>query len=481
MADLATQAIRSTVAVGAANIVARIVGYAGTLYLLRWLPPGSFGDVDYTAAVLIVCGSLTNWGMAQGAVHRSERVDETFSTFLVLRLAMVATMYALVGIGALAFRHSLAEGLRLDVLAVIAAALIADAACEAMAARLTRSMQFVRLSAVEVTSLVLATGASVVMAWRGFGIWAIVVNRFGVSAVRVIGLWLVRVEPTRMRFHLADARWLFAFGLPLWLGGFATTLILWYDRLIIRHLRDERVLGYYGLAYGLALIPLTLVAGSFGRVAFPLYARLQSDRARLSEAFRIVAGTVLRLVVPMAVGMAAAMPDLVVVMKWTQWTPMVSIFRCLAVYAIVRPMMDNAGALLTAIGRPKTGVQMLAAQAAALVVLCPPLTWKWGAEGAAASVCAVTLGGLSAWLVWSLPRFVDIAYRHIFLWPIVSGAVAAAAGAAVEAWAGLSPGWASGALKLAAVGVTYVAAIFALDGRQAIADLRSAYRNAFGS
>jgi O-antigen/teichoic acid export membrane protein len=339
-------------------------------------------------------------------------------------------------------------------------------------------MRFGRLVGVDLASIVLATATGVTLAALGFGLWALVANHATYSVVRAAGLWLAGVERTRPKFHADDARWLLRFGLPLWLGGLATAWVLKYDDLVVGSLRDKQTLGYYGRAYALALLPLGLVSGVLTRVSFPLYARLQADRVRLSEAFRIASGTTLRLVAPLAVGMAVVIPDVLVVMGWAQWEPMVPIFRWLLVYAMLRPLMDDAGSLFTAVGHPRLSGHTFLVLAAVLAGVCPLLTWRFGAEGAAASVGAVILGGLAVWYVRYLPRFVDIAYRRMVVWPVASAAAAGAAGLAVAAWSGLEAGLGAGAAKLGGVAAAYVAAMLALDGRQSLADLRTLRRHA---
>jgi len=480
MADLAQQAVRSTLAVGAANLVGRLVSFAGTLYLMSRLEAVSFGVVEYAASLVAMTGSLSEWGLYRAAIHRKERVEETFSTYLVLRVAMVAGALGLLGVGALLLRTPLSTRTQLDVLAVLALALLVDATCEVRAAQLVRSLRFGRLTAVEVVSIVAATAAGIVLAALGFGVWALVANRAGHTVVRVVGLWLVSIERLRLGFRIEDARWLLGFGFPLWIGALATTWLLQYDNLMVGSLRSSEALGYYGRAYSLALVPVSLVGAVLARVSFPLYARLQGDRARLSEAFLLASGTTLRLAAPMAVGMAVVLPDLLAALGFARWQPTVPIFRCLLAYALARPLMDDAGGLLTAIGRPRVAVQMLVGQAVALLVICPPLTRVWGAEGAAASIGLVAVAGLAFWYTHSLPQFVEIAYRRMLLWPLVSVGAAGAAGLLVEARAGLCIGWAAGAAKLAIVAVTYLAVLFALDGRQTLADLQRGYRAALG-
>jgi len=480
MNDLARKAVRGTLAVAAANAVTRIVGLAGTVYLMAMVSPRQFGMVGYAVALLTICSSLTNWGYTHAAVHRQERVDETFSTGLVLRLATLAALFCIVGVGALALRGELEARTHLGALGVLAVAALVDAGCEAPLARLGRALRFGGMAAVDVASTVIATAVGVILAALGFGLWALVANRASHSLVRAVALGLLSVEPTRLRFHLEDARWLLRFSMPLWLGGLATMWLLKYDDLVVGSLRDSETLGHYDRAYALALLPLAMVTGVLTRVSFPLYARLQNDRRRLSEAFRIASGTALRLSAPLAVAAAVVIPDFLAVMGWRQWEPMAPMFRWLLVYAMVRPLMDDAGGLLTAIGHPRITGHTLVAEAGALLVLCPLLTSRWGAEGAAASVGLIVLVGLLVWYFVFLPRFVDLSYRRMLLWPVISVGASAAAGLAVARWGGLGVGLAGGAAKLAAMAVVYVVAMLVLDGRQTLADLRTLRRHAFG-
>jgi len=478
---LGRQAVRGTIAVFAGNTVSRVVGLLGALYLMSRIGVADFGVVAYAASLLAICDAASNWGFAQAAIHRRERVDATFGTFLVLRVAMLLGALGVLAIGSLAFRHALSQRTSLAVMGVLAAAAVCDAVCDVLATRLARAMRFGRIVVADVLSVTLATGVAVALAALGWGIWALVASRALYPAVRMAALACVgAVEPIRIAFHAQDARWLLRFALPLWFGSLATTWVLRYDDLVVGSLCGRAALGYYDRAYWLALLPLGFVTGVLTRVSFPLYARLQGDRARLSEAFRIASGATLRLAAPLALGVALALPDFLVVVRLERWLPVTPIVRWLLVYALLRPLMDDAGGLLTAVGLPRTCGLTLVAEALALLVLCPLFTRAWGPEGAAASVGLVVLGGLAAWYAWALPRVVEVAYGHVLAWPLASAAVAGAAGLALERWSGLPVGLACGALKLAAVAVLYAAGLLLLDGRQTLADLKALLRHALG-
>jgi O-antigen/teichoic acid export membrane protein len=408
-------------------------------------------------------------------------VDETFSAYLALRLLFAAIILVVLAVVAVALGSTLAAKTRLDALAVLAATVPLDAASDVWATRLRRAMRFGRLGVVDAASAIAASGLGVGLAASGAGFWALVWSRVSYQLLRAAGLWLASVERTRPRLARQDAVWLLRFGLPLWIGGLATTWVFKYDGLVVGTLWGAMTLGYYGRAYALVMLPMNLVGGVLTRVSMPLYARLQGERARLSEAFRIVAGTTFRVVVLLAAGMALVVPDLLAVMRWWRWAPIVPLLRWLLPYAVLRPLMDDAGGLLTALGHPKVAARTFVGQAVALLVLCPALACPLGATGAAVSIGLVVAGGLAVWYVRVLPRFLDVAYRRVFPVPLLlSAAVGTEAGFVAAAWARFDVGLAGGVLKLAVLCVVYAVVLVALDGRQTAADLRTLWRHAFG-
>ena len=169
--------MRGTLAVALSNVVTRAVGFATALYLMGRVSTAAFGLVDYAVALLAIASAASNWGFAQAAVHRKERVAETFSTFLVLRLAAVAVVVAAVGAVAVAAPDLLGKRTHLAALAVLAGALVIEAGCEAPAARLSRELRFGRLMVVDIASAALAAAVGVAMAALDYGLWALVAYR----------------------------------------------------------------------------------------------------------------------------------------------------------------------------------------------------------------------------------------------------------------------------------------------------------------
>ncbi|MDW8325918.1 MAG: oligosaccharide flippase family protein, partial [Anaerolineales bacterium] len=145
-------------------------------------------------------------------------------------------------------------------------------------------------------------------------------------------------------------------------------------------------LGYYAQAYKVAQWPTGLVTHVIARASLPTYAQLQTDIPRLSKAFEMSLWLILSAATPLALAIFASAPDFLRLLYGDVWLPAAPLLRFLIGYSVLRPLLDDTGALFTALGRPRRVTTILAAQAAALILIATPLTLVWGAIGTAIAV-----------------------------------------------------------------------------------------------
>jgi O-antigen/teichoic acid export membrane protein len=153
-------------------------------------------------------------------------------------------------------------------------------------------------------------------------------------------------------------------------------------------------LGYYDRAYRTAQWPSTLLYALIARTGFYTYARLQDAPERLGRALRMMVWLIAVLALSVALAVVVAAPDLLLLLYGERWVPSAPYLRMLALVAGVRPLVDNANTLFTAVGKPWLAARLTGVQVAVLTVVGLPLVWQWGALGACLSVAAATGAGL---------------------------------------------------------------------------------------
>jgi O-antigen/teichoic acid export membrane protein len=210
------------------------------------------------------------------------------------------------------------------------------------------------------------------------------------------------------------------FGATLVLGSIATVALLQFDNFLVGTFIGVAALGYYAQAYKVAQWPTGLVTHVVARASLPVYAKLQDDPTRLGKAFEMSLWLILTLASPIALAIFVAAPDFLRLLWGDKWLPAAVFLRFLIGYSVLRPLLDDTGALFVATGRPKRVAIVLVVQAVTLVVTATPLTLIFGGIGTAVGVGIAFVVGIALTYRF-VSHLIPVDLPRIFLPPVVAG------------------------------------------------------------
>jgi O-antigen/teichoic acid export membrane protein len=145
-------------------------------------------------------------------------------------------------------------------------------------------------------------------------------------------------------------------------GAMLTSHLLWSvqtqaDVLIAGRALDPHALGLYAEALFLAQIFSSKVIPPLNEVAFPAYARLQSEPARLSAAFLKAIRLIMLISCPVYMGLAVTAPEAVHTLfgeKWLGMVPLVQLFALAMPFMTLHVLLAPA---VNALGHPRITVR----------------------------------------------------------------------------------------------------------------------------
>ena len=434
--SLGQRAVRGTAIVLASSYTNMGMAFLASILLTRLLDPGDFGIIALSSFYFSLFDLRNKMGLDFAFVHKQPDTDELRATHLGLQVALSLGSIAITLI-AMPILHWVGYDPRMiQILVALSLAGLVEAAGTTPRMVLEKELIFGRSTVVITGSLFVAHLAAVIMAWRGAGVWSLYVQLAGNMILSTIGFWKIsklKVWPT---FSRQIAGWMLRFGLVLSVGAIATTILLQFDYFLVGTFISTATLGYYERAYKIAQWPTGLVTHIVSRTAFPTYAKLQDDRPRLSEAFNMTLWLITIVALPIALAIFATAPDFVRLLYGERWLPSAPLLRFLIVYSVLRPLLDDTGALFTATGKPRRTSTVLSAQAVTLVLAATPLTFMYGATGTAIGVgIAFVVGIILAYRF--LTHEIDLSLAKAFRTPAL-GLVAGLAGWwGVSQWAAL--------------------------------------------
>jgi O-antigen/teichoic acid export membrane protein len=222
---------------------------------------------------------------------------------------------------------------------------------------LQKELKFNRLSIIEVIAALADFITAVFFAWNGSGGMALVLGQLGCAGCRAFclavqgwGNW----APS-LHFSMRDLKGYVRFGLyqigERTINYFNSNL----DYLVIGRLLGAEPLGYYTLAYNLIIVPVIKINPIITRVAFPVFAKVQHDEARLKKGYLTVVQALSFINFPIFFGLLVTANLLVPVIFGQKWLPSIILVKILCGVGLLRSTGNPVGSLLLAKGHADWG------------------------------------------------------------------------------------------------------------------------------
>ncbi|MDM7998330.1 MAG: MOP flippase family protein [Acidobacteriota bacterium] len=342
----------------ASSIVAA-VNDSPRLIVLAWLlMPDDFGLMAMVYVVIGFAQMYNDLGISLALIHHRDVTHEELSSLYWLNIfsgiAIFAIIWFISPLVPLVFHDTRVIPL---VRAVGLIFLIAPVTSQ-FEILLQKELAFKSLAIRDVCGSIANTIAAVSCAFAGFGVWSLVVGQITNTFVRGVLIAPIGFHKFRpsIRFHFPECRRFLSFGLFQLGERSANYLGQRLDQILIGAMLGPRSLGFYTFAYNLTVQPMYRLSPIFGRVAFPVLAKVQDDSARLKKGYLKLVNLVATCNAPLLIGLAVLAPVAVPIIFGSKWSESIILVQVLSFVVMLRSVIYNPiGCLQNAKGRADLG------------------------------------------------------------------------------------------------------------------------------
>jgi O-antigen/teichoic acid export membrane protein len=312
------------------QVFAQAITWASTIMVVRLLAPSDYGLYAMSQVVVTAFAFLNGQSFATSLIQ-ADRVDErrigqVFGLLLLLNGFLAIAQIFVAPFAAQYYREPLiADMLRIQALIFLTipfAALPQEL--------LARRIEFRKQGMVNVLTALIGAATALVLASRGFGVWALVYAPVAMFATRAIGLTVAARVLVRPVFDFRGAGDLAAFGGALTLCQFLWIVQSQSDIVIAGRSFSTHELGLYSEALFLTLIITARFLPPINDVAFPAYAELHKAGRPVGPLFLKIQRMVALVVGPAYVGLSLVAAPAVLTMFGAKWAAMAPIVGGLA-------------------------------------------------------------------------------------------------------------------------------------------------------
>jgi O-antigen/teichoic acid export membrane protein len=179
---------------------------------------------------------------------------------------------------------------------------------------------------------------AVTMAYKGFGVWSLVVltlSRFGFSSLL---LWVWSTWRPIWVFSMTSFRELFSFGSKLLISGLIDTVYRNIYNLIVGKYFSAEELGFYSQADQFQTLPSQNLVGVISKVSYPVLSSIQDNPVQLKSAYQKLIKSTMIITFVLMIGLAAVAKPLIITLIGMKWLPSVIYLQMLCFVGMFYPL-----------------------------------------------------------------------------------------------------------------------------------------------
>lgn len=359
-----------------------LVQLASTILLARVLSPHDFGLVAMVTALVLFAPILVDLGTTDASTQKSHITHGEISALFWLNVTIGAALTAIFAAGSGFIGALLGAPELAGIAAILSLTFVMTAVSIQHYALMRRAMEFRRIALIDLSANAISSIVSVIMAFSGWGYWALVAKPIVQLALTAFGAWMsCPWLPGRPRLS-SGVRELVGFGLGVTGFTLTDTLSRSADRVALGYFSGAGPLGFFQNAFLLYSNVLSIVTEPAHNIAVSSLSKLRDNLAELRRSWSAALSSMTFFCAPAFAVLAVTGQDLVILLLGQKWAPAGPLLCVFAVRGIANSVERTMGWLHVVAGRSdrwlRWGVFSAACQLAALAAGLP-----FGAMGVA--------------------------------------------------------------------------------------------------
>lgn len=331
-----------------------IIQFISGIILARLLTPYDYGCIGMLLIFMVLAESFIDGGFGSALIQKKNPTQTDYSTIFFWNLGMSVVLYAVLYLSAPLIARFYGIPLLCDVLRVQGLVLFIYAFNIVQNNQLRKKMNFKVLSIVTIATSLTALSVTIIMAYKGFGVWALVAQNMLTAAIPAIVFWFyVRWRP-RLVFSWQSFRELFSFGFYMFLTQLLNQFGHQIQGLLIGRFYNASTMGYYSKANSTERLASTSISKVMTQVTYPLYAAMQDDKAALGDMIKKITMTLSYVTFPLMFILLLCAKPLFILLYSDRWAASVPYFQVLCIAGLAYSLQSVNYQSVAAIGKSKT-------------------------------------------------------------------------------------------------------------------------------
>lgn len=366
--------------------------------LARLLSPSDYGMIALVTVFTSLLQVFVDSGLGTSLVQKKDADDMDFSTVFYFNICMCLVLYAVMFFAAPAIARFYEIPKLTAVVRVLCLMLIISGVRGIQHSYISRTMQFKLYFFATLAGTIVSAVVGIVMAYLGFGVWALVAQNLLSLFIGTIILWWTTKWRPRWMFSFDRLKGLFSYGWKILVSSLLDTGYIELRQLLIGKLYTTDDLAFYNKGQQLPRYATTNLNTTIKSVLLPAMANEQDNIQTVKAMTRRAIQLGTYIIMPMMVGLAVCAEPLIRLLLTETWLPCVFYLQIYCVIYAFQPIHTANLNAIKAMGRSDLFLKLeMIKKGIGLIVLL--ITLPISVEAMAYSLLATTITSqiINAW------------------------------------------------------------------------------------
>lgn len=303
------------------------VSFIVSIVLARLLEPDLYGVVAMVTVFTAIMQVFIDSGMGNALIQKKDVDDLDYSSVFYFNVFICLVLYIVMFFAAplIAGFYEMSE--LTSIVRVMSITLIISGVKNIQQAYVSRNLLFKKFFFSTLGGTIGAAVIGIMMAWKGFGVWALIAQSLFNTSLDTLILWItVKWRPQKM-FSISRLKALYSYGWKLFVSALLDTGYNNLRALIIGKLYTSADLAFYSRGKQFPHLIVSNINSSIDSVLLPTMSKAQDNRNRVRDMTRRAIKTSTFIMMPIMTGLAVCAESIVELVLTEKWLPAVFFLR----------------------------------------------------------------------------------------------------------------------------------------------------------
>lgn len=380
-----------------------------SIVLARLLAPEDYGVIALVTVFTSILQVFVDSGLGTALVQKKNADEVDFSSVFYFNVLVCLTLYAGMFVAAPAIAKFYDNPIYVPLVRVLSLTLVISGLKNIQQAYVYRHMIFKRFFFSTLGGTIASAILGIVMAYAGFGVWALAAQYVSNTAIDTLILWITVPWRPKKKFSWTKLKSLLSYGWKLLVSALLDTGYTSVWNLLIGKVYSSADLSFYdqGSKYPKAIIGT--ISNSIDSVLLPTMSIVQDDRAQIKSMTRRSIVTSVYVMAPLMMGLAGCAEPLVSLILTDKWLPCVPYMRIFCITYMFWPVHSANLNAIKAMGRSDLflRLEILKKIIGIGLLLC---TMRISVM---AMACSLLISSVTSQIINSYPNWKLLNYRYL--------------------------------------------------------------------